>query len=556
MDVKLKSIPNQDFVCGFPGIPATWPRIEGTVEIRSTKLSVMEICQVHVALYRTDSIAAPSSRSGNIYSSRREKSYLIGEKLQLYQGTSAQVENPSHAVSIPINLCKYDPVLGLDLNFVLPLPVTKHLPSSISLHKRTVETSYQLFVSVIHGKSTLQTTHYPFPIRLKRYDKLSTFGQFHVPLKGNVVSPDHLVEFEYSIPQSSFGPRDSIVSYVKISPNLDLYSKSRKIKLNKLSVQVVEVITYNVSDLSSNTSQSLGPTQSNDSTNGASSPNTKKITKKDGKGSLLPSASKDSSDTTVVTVNNSFYHLNLETSNSNSNPPSSNTGPIERRRKLCKATNTLDCKLPENGYRCEITMDFPSQDLREPKDHPGGVIPFTSSTHPATNSKVDIPLSCISTGFTTSAPLYRVEYLLVFKAKFSHSKDILIEQPITVTPFEHVMCVSLMKSIKDAVDDANKLANIKDEYILNSTYLYNLSSSISNMNKNKKENDALYHKKHRSEMDVSVVSDIFSPDLIDPSKRFFVPKIYRPHDPTSLQAYGLTPTGPLDGNHKPTLLIK
>lgn len=542
MNVQLKSSPNQDLVCGFPGIPATWPRIEATVEIRSSNLSVLSISQVHVALYRTDSIMAPSSaRPTNIYSSRRDKSYLIGDKLQLYQATSFPADTQVSS-SIPSHLAKYDNVLGLDLDFVLPLPVTKHLPSSISLPKRTVETSYQLFVSVVHGKS-LQTSHHPFPIRLKRYDKLSTFGQFHVPLKGTVVSPDHLVDFEYSIPQSSFGPRDSIVSYVKISPNLDLYSKSRKIKLNKLSVQVVEVITYNVSDISS----------TEKSEDFSMDPSNKRGTVKK---RLLPSNSKDSVDSTNYLnseISNSASTLantpittvsSVMSSNaSSSTSPPTNTGPIERRRKLCKATNTLDLKLPESGYRCEITMDFPFPDLREPKNHPGAVVPF-STTRP---TLVDVPLPCMATGFTTSAPLYRIDYLLVFKAKFSHSKDILIEQPITVTPYDHVMCVSLMKSIKEAVDDANKLANIKDEYILNSAYLYN--------NLSKYAVSSRYHKSSKSEHDVSVAPDSLSPDLVDPSKRLFVPTVYRPHDPTSYQAYGLTPSGPLN-NNKSLLLIK
>lgn len=552
MDVKLKPLPNQDLVCGFPGIPATWPRIEGSVEIRSSDLSVMAISQVHVALYRTDSISIPSSRPGNIHSSKREKSYLIGEKLQLYQGTSTQVENPSPNVSIPINLCKYDPVLGLDLDFVLPLPVTKNLPSSISLWKKTVKTSYQLFVSVAHGKSTLQITHHSFPVRLKRYDKLSTFGQFHVPLKGTVVSPDHLVEFEYSIPQTSFGPRDSIVSYVKISPNLDLYAKSRKIKLSKLSVQVVEVITYNISDTNSNTNQSLNTTDNNDLLNEPSGSGMKKAAKSKGKTALLPLVSKDSteSNSTIVTINNSFYQMNANSSNNSSNPPTSpSSGPVERRRKLCKASNTLDFKLPENGYRCEITMDFPVQDLREPKNHPGGVVPLASTS---AESGGDVPLSCL-TGFTTSAPLYRIDYLLVFKAKFSHSKDILIEQPITVTPYEHVMCVSLMKSIKDSVDDANKLANIKDEYILNTSYLYNNLSKYAVTTYNNENPN--HHRKHESEMNTPITPDYLSPDLIDPSKRLFVPTVYRPHDPTSFLAYGLTSNSSFNDN-KPVLLIQ
>lgn len=574
INVQIKSHPNQDLVCGFPGIPATWPRVEGTVEIRSPTLSAMLISQVFIALYRTDTINVPSART-----TKRDKSYLIGEKIQLYQATKFQAEggnsspvmiSNSNPSLMPVNTNsstssqatatnpalsrKYDQVLGLDLDFVLPLPVTKHLPSSISLPKRSVETTYQLFVTVVYNKN-LQTAHYPFPVRIKRYDKLSTFGQFHVPLKGNVVSADHLVEFEYSIPQSSFGPRDSIVSYVKITPNLDLYPKARKIKLNKLSVQVVESVTYNITDNNQPPTTLDEPPKSPDK-KGSSPKKRPGITSNNSfHSALLPSTSKDSTEsnpppTPVATINNFAYIPNPDSNNSNNN--SSNTGPIERRRKLCKASNTLDLKLPETGYRCEITMDFPSRDLREPKSHPGGVVPCIN--------RADVPFPCYSTGFTTSAPLYRVDYLLVFKAKFSHSKDILIEQPITVTPYEHVMCVSLMKSIKDAVDEANERSGVKDEYVLNSSFLHqnnilskhavNAAMSASQPDKHKKK------KKHRDGQGANINYDENLPEL-DPNKRLFVPKVFHPHDSASFAAYGVNPTGPLGGNNnKPMLLIR
>lgn len=350
---------------------------------------------------------------------KKDKSYLIGEKVKLFQTNSSAK--------------KYDELLGLDLKFLLPLPITKQIPGSISLQKRSVETFYQLFVSVVYGKQ-LQTYHQSFPVRIKRYDKLSTFGQFHIPLKGNVVSPDHLVEFEYSIPQSSFGPRDNIISYVKISPNLDLGPKSRKIKLQRLSVSVVEVITFNLNESSS--SSLASPYDHHQSYNS---------------------------------------HQQQQ----------QNLSSVEKRRKLCKATNQLDIKLPENGYRCEITMDFPVNDLR---DKDGIIAPM----------RADIPLPAYN-GFTTACQLYKVDYLLVFKAKFSHSKDIVVEQPITVTPFDHVMCTSLMKNIKSAVDEANSQGELPE----------------------------------------------------------IVPKVYRPNDSNSFMIYGIQPMGPLSGNGpKPILVIR
>lgn len=362
------------------------------VEIRSTSLNILHITQVFIALYRTDSIQPPSNKPG-INGPKKDQSYMVGEKICLYKAPDGM---------------KHEEVLGMDLPFRLPLPTTNMLPGSISLNKKSVETSYQLFVSVQHGKQP-QVIHEGFPVRIKRYDKLSMFRQFSIPVRGNVISPDHLVEFEYYIYQTSFGPRDSITSLVKILPNLDLHAKSKKVKLQKLSLQVVESITFNAEG----------------------------------------------------------------------------GEPVEKRRKLCKATNTLDMKLSENGYRCEIIMDFPFAELRD-KD---GVVP---------QMRDDIPLVAYN-GFTTATPLYKIEYFLVFKAKFSHCKDIAIEQPITVTPFDHVMCSSLMKSIKESVDEV---------------------------------------------------------DILDKNARMPAAKLYRPHDANTYMLFGVQRTGALSSGSKPVILIR
>lgn len=520
------------------------------------------ISQVYIALYRTDIINVPSNRPAGMGMAgvvKKDKSYLIGEKIKLFQAsTYPALADPSTVDASPLsasNLAparhagpivsssqskdtkRYDEVLGLDLNFLLPLPITKQLPASISLQKRAVETSYQLFVTVVYGRQ-LHTLHQPFPVRIKRYDKLSTFGQFHIPLKGNIVSPDHLVEFEYSIPQSSFGPRDSIVSYVKISPNLDLGAKARRIKLQRLSVQVVEVITYNTNESNSATFIAAASTSS----------------------ALSPSSSSSSSSTALAlshtaSINTNHSVVSLAASSAsvyNSGIPGSSTasfsdiggsgdGPVERRRKLCKATNQLDIKLPEAGYRCEITMDFPVTDLREPKDTSGAVVPQTRS---------DIPAAAYNNGFSTTAPLYKVDYLLVFKAKFSHSKDILIEQPITVTPFDHVMCTSLMKSIKDAVDEANDAYQDEEEYLLNSTARYTKNGGPAGAGAGP---DASSASRQQQQPHYKTTNK-----KTGATKKVFVPIVYRPNDTNSYMAYGVQPVGVglLGGTSKPMLLIR
>lgn len=347
-DIKVRGPPNEDIVQGYPGIGATWPRLEGTVEIRSKDASQLQITLVSIALYRTDIIHTPSNKPG-ITAPKKDQNFLVGESMKLFQ--------------VPIGKT-YEDSLAMDLPFIYSLPTNRPMPASICLGKGSVETTYQLFVSLVYGKQQ-QNHHISYPIRIKRYDTLSTFGAYKVPIVDSISSADHLVGCDYSIPISSYGPGDNVTAFIKIFPNPDWLARSRKVKLQRITMQVVEETVFN--------------------------------------------------------------HEGDE--------------PVERRRRLCKAVNQLDIKLPEKGYQCEMSIDFPALDLRD-KD---GLV---------YKERQDVPLSSRN-GFTTSAALYRLNYYLLLKARFNHCKDIEIEQPITVTSFDHPTCMSFMKSISEAVHYAN-----------------------------------------------------------------------------------------------------
>jgi Arrestin (or S-antigen), C-terminal domain len=348
-DVKVRGPPNEDLVQGFPGIGASWPRLEGTVEVRSKDGSLLYITLVTIALYRTDVIHPPSNKPG-ISGPKKEQSYLIGEKLGIFQVSAGKI---------------HEECIGLDLPFVLSLPTNKPLAASISLGKGTVETSYQLFISIIYGKQQLH--HVPVPVRIKRYDTLSTFGAFRVPVVKTVVSSDHIVTLDYCLPCCSFGPTDSIMAYIKMIPNPDWPTKSKKVKLEKVTMQVVEVITFN--------------------------------------------------------------HNGEE--------------PIVRRRRLAKtSTEQLDLRLMDEWFNSQLTLEFPVADLQEKE----GLIP---------KERQEIPIAS-KNGFTTASSLYKIDYLLIIKARLSHCKDIEIEQPITINPFDHASCMSFMKCISDSVEYSNK----------------------------------------------------------------------------------------------------
>lgn len=347
----------------------------------------MNISNVKIALYRIDAV-----QSTSINSSRREQSYKVGDDQHLYQAPPGK---------------KAEEFMGMDLPFRVLLP--KSQPGSISLAKGAVETTYRLYVSVTLARSQKPVFEY-FPVRIKRYDKLSLFRKYSTPREGKVVSPDHIVDLDYLLNQTSFGPGDTITGHVRIKPNPDWPTRSRKVKIQKLSVQIIELITFTLEG----------------------------------------------------------------------------EQPVEKKRKFEKHVLAQDIRLSEvAGKLHKIVIDFPSSEIRN-RD---GVVPQQDQS---------LPLDSCN-GFTTTTQTYKIEYFVVIKANFSHCKDVSIDQPIVVTPFDHVMCMSLKKAIEDAVAEAK---------------------------------------------------------LLEPNILFSEPRLYRPHDMNSYMLYGVQRVGSLSSSAKPKVVIR
>lgn len=233
LEVRLKGTPNEDFIQGYPGIPATWPRLAGTVEVRihgpDSKVKVnnsADIKKVTVALFRTDSIVVPSHRPA-MASQKREKSFLVTRQKEIYRASAHDTSK----------------VYALDVPFTLSLPT--QLTASISLSK-TLESIYHALVSVslVDPVSlSVVTENYQFPIRLRKFDTLATFGAFSQPLKNEKVSSDHMVSLEWALPISAFGPGDLISISVRTPPNTD-WPKSKKVKLKRVSMELVQITKY------------------------------------------------------------------------------------------------------------------------------------------------------------------------------------------------------------------------------------------------------------------------------------------------------------------------
>jgi hypothetical protein len=80
------------------------------------------------------------------------------------------------------------------------------------------------------------------PVKIERFDHLSTWDIFQVPRLMQVEGDDHVAQMSVVTPITCIGPLDEITVLVKIAPNPDWLSKARKARVNK--IQVTAALTY------------------------------------------------------------------------------------------------------------------------------------------------------------------------------------------------------------------------------------------------------------------------------------------------------------------------
>ncbi|KAI0484372.1 arrestin domain-containing protein [Xylariaceae sp. FL0804] len=237
--VRVSGPPNSSFLVGYPGISATLPRIEGKVEIRPQQgvSAPVAISLVRICLQRRESIhpAAENMAKRHLGTPRRETIDVVGKELLLHRCASGR---------------EADSVVAMDLPFILFIPFGRGgeetnrriPPASLQLPSRTAETYYELVVTVQQGQSV--QNKYAFPVPLRRYDTLSTFGMYNRP-ETKIATADNIVTLGISLPRWSYGPMDPITVYIKLAPNLDWMAKARKVTIQKITLAIEEEITFN-----------------------------------------------------------------------------------------------------------------------------------------------------------------------------------------------------------------------------------------------------------------------------------------------------------------------
>ncbi|KAL1971346.1 hypothetical protein VTN77DRAFT_298 [Rasamsonia byssochlamydoides] len=237
--VRVSGPPNGNFLIGYPGISATLPRIEGTVEIRPSVgiTAPVNISLVTISLQRRETIhpSADSVTKKHLAPPRKEITDIVGKEMLLFRCPAGR---------------EYEEVMSMDLPFVLFIPygrggqeASRRVPAaSLQLPSRTAETYYEMVVMVQQGPS--EQRKYSFPVPITRYDTLSTFGMYNRPETAEKVT-DHLVTLAISLPRWSYGPLDPVSVYVKLAPNPDWLSKARKVTINKITIGIDEEIIFN-----------------------------------------------------------------------------------------------------------------------------------------------------------------------------------------------------------------------------------------------------------------------------------------------------------------------
>jgi hypothetical protein len=101
-------------------------------------------------------------------------------------------------------------------------------------HISRLISSSQLIATLHQAQAVV--TRVSSPVKIERYDNLSTWDIFQVPRLVEVVGRDHIAQMNIVLPVTCIGPLDPIMILVNVAPNPDWPTKARKIRVNKIQV--------------------------------------------------------------------------------------------------------------------------------------------------------------------------------------------------------------------------------------------------------------------------------------------------------------------------------
>ncbi|EGW32839.1 uncharacterized protein SPAPADRAFT_136447 [Spathaspora passalidarum NRRL Y-27907] len=269
----------------------------------------------------------------------------------------------------------YSKLIGIDIPILIPLP--RDVVSSGYVPSCNASTVHKLSVKVSCGKTAETETNFveSFPIAIKCYDTLPLYRQYNEPVLYQMVTNDNQVIVECKLPVSSIGPGDNINLECNVRTNTANNRLHKHIQLKQLTLQLKEIIEcYDAG---------LPP-------------------KKEFK---------------LVSTTQVFKNQEIHASPFNHN---------------------FQIKFPyENDYLSLFSQPEIPLDPQLEDDCSTTVIESYNICKVRQLDKLEegIPLTHIQ-GFTKVGKFYSIRYELIVKAKFSHAKDVNVNIPITVSPYD------------------------------------------------------------------------------------------------------------------------
>ena len=236
--LSIRAPPHVELNIGYNGVRATHPRLRGILEVRAPAGVPIALVYITIALVAKESIAyTPPGRTGLAQAvgagQRHTSSRILGGKETLLW-------------QVPKGMSCAD-VLFMDIPFVLPLmdreaTLETRLPASSSHPNRS--TAYEL-VATLHAANT-PAQRSSIDVVLDRYDTLPSWGQYHVPRALTPASSDHVVEMKLMLARTCYGPGETVVIDVELTGNPDWQEKSKKVRVDHLSLSVERVVRCRV----------------------------------------------------------------------------------------------------------------------------------------------------------------------------------------------------------------------------------------------------------------------------------------------------------------------
>lgn len=262
-------------------------------------------------------------------------------------------------------------LLGVDIPILIPLP--KDIISSGQYPQWNAITKHILVVRVSCGDTYNNETNFAesFPIPIKLYDTLPIYRQFNEPITETRRSKCKQVLAEISLPVSSVGPKDDLSLQIKTMTDPLCNRISKNLRLRFISFQIKEILECHEGGLP---------------------------LKKENK--LYTETKSFINDESVLTTEGTSHRFHL--------------------------------KFPlENDY---LQMYCKNQYVTSNLNNKAHIV--STNTNDKKNSKIveGIPLTHTQ-GFTTLGRLFSIRYEVIVKVKLDHGKDMEIEFPITVSPF-------------------------------------------------------------------------------------------------------------------------